>query len=229
MSKVKEQLDEHSPSAEFQEIEKTDLFAALTNPKFLRGLRTVARHTKKEGIEGGLAVYKSKRGLSVSAPLVPSPQELRNAPQMMSAYDNMRRGYTTINLMPLSRDEKMEIRDDLLLLVHSHPIMNRRLDEALCPSIADIESFEGYGLKVPNLVAGILVAGPEATDLMLYKKSPNRDYMQYYKRYGTEPAVNTFLSTLHEGGINTTTLRLSKTVDDSYKKQVAQAISALEA
>lgn len=234
MSKIQEQL---LSQAELLEIEKTDLYQALTHPKFLRGIRSVARHTRSSGIEAGLAVYQNNGLISVSAPILPKAEELRKHSAYGFASQSFRAGYQNFNADPLilvldPQTREIRYRDDVVLILHSHPKETSSMgkltqEQKLLPSTDDIEAYEDTFLSLPGLTEAILYS--EKSDdlsLMLYKKSPNRDYMQYYKAFFSPPDLDKYKETLIRGGINLVELPITR--DEAYVEQVVQAVTALE-
>src|SRR4051794_36939268 len=97
MSNPAERLTETISPAELQEAEKTDLYAALTHPKMLSGLRTIARHARNEGIEGGIAAYTSASRISVSKPLIISQEDASRSGAYQPAAEGFKAGYESFD------------------------------------------------------------------------------------------------------------------------------------
>jgi hypothetical protein len=216
MTKAPEEPPSADVSPELGEVERSPLFLALTHPKFLKGARAIARHTRLKKTESGLAVYRQDQSVLVSEPDLP-PSE------------TFSRGFVFFGGHNLLLDERLNPRRDILLFIHSHPLEStlgrHPASEMLCPSVGDLESFENIDALNTGHTEGILVADNADTRLLLYKKSQSRDYLQYYKRFERVTNSAKFLATMQEGGLNIATLTIAN--DPEYQLRAAQAVIEL--
>ena len=212
----------------------------LQNPMVLADIRELARFTSSEKREGGLAVYHTENGFISSGVDYPDMEEYKKIFESTgNTLSAMMGPYQTYDSIRLSRvyDEILgdydpdKLRDDIFLFVHSHPIMDHESEdqakEFLRPSLPDLEAWENYSIKNPEMVAGILTTDGPSTQLLLYKSDSTGNHYPRYLMLGGDIGRCATLKAMRESHINITEITVPERMSEDYAASVEDAVRGL--
>ncbi len=205
-----------------QELEKI-----LQLPDFKIAARKVARYTAKNYREAGFVVYTSKdkkpriseviRGSSPGTPLKDEATSISLA-----------------SLIYMFREDhdKPVMRNDLLMVLHSHPLSSycpSQTRDHLVPSSADLEVTENIEVHNPGHIQAILVCEDDLSmaSILLYRRI-HHDQPLVYQQYSPDVYYpkTTMQRALHESGFGYTEVQYDLH-DKAYSPDLGESLQAL--
>jgi hypothetical protein len=215
----------------------------LTSDAFHANIRALSAYSIQHRFEGGIAAY-TDGSQRVYLPDVETVQQISS--DAHSVGDAFAAGYNSLNLLKLVRKEQPEpevedeednaapigilkgFRDDIDLLIHSHPVNEwQTARERLCPSPADLESWEQtFDLVSPGITEGVLAPTTESTKLLLWRKDPDDYIVPRYQLLEGHEAAARVIRVMKESGLHVATLDMSLSRPE-YADQRAQVVEEL--
>jgi hypothetical protein len=195
-----------------------EIIATVKSDPFIEAATRVADITSNIGVEAGFAAYRTADGSEISRII-----DGRSTSHLIeSAFDAMMMKYESVDIGSITVDfdasesDKHTYRNDLLVVVHSHPVDGLTASAAykyLRPSLEDLYRHEEQEIDCHGLVNGILVArggNKSIFSLFLYRRV-GPDKPNYYQRFGdTQPSRRDLIESMVESGFAIAELRYDR-------------------
>lgn len=196
------------------------LLECLSSPKAIENLCGLYKFTVKQKKEAGFVVYSDGSAGPLARQRRPSELEKSIGDDFL--------GMTDLPQLDFSQhilDRKGDHRRDLLLVLHSHPLVHfEKPADQLFPSVSDLEIWEKLAWSNPNLAFGIAVCADAKIRTLLFKKDPKNDFIPYYQQYDdSERPISDMVGILEKSGIKVATIEFD-VKDQHYRPQDSQAL-----
>ena len=147
-----------------------ELSGLVQGRRFTEPVLDIAEFTADTGVEAGMVVYKDHDG-SISVSEVIKPDKEYQDRIRESDDDPALAGSPEVNLGRLIADSELNLRLDLALIGHSHPLLHhlrRNPRSMLMPSATDLLNFSEHVSFNPGLIGGTIATHRDLGGVALF-------------------------------------------------------------